>query len=234
MNLPTSFSNAVPLRCTRLKALHISRARAVEWLALGAIMALAVALRFYNLDALGEANHYYTAAVQAMLQSWHNFFFAAAEPGGSVTVDKPPVGLWFQVVSAYFFGVNGFGVLLPQLLAGVLSVILVYHLIRCTFGPLPGLVAALALTITPVAVAPDRNNTMESTLILTLLLAAAATLWFQYRTAASFVQSVAWLHGVLTLFGLGLLALLASIRFRRVAVIGLVCLLAALMVTPGI
>jgi 4-amino-4-deoxy-L-arabinose transferase-like glycosyltransferase len=156
------------------RVLSISRTSALEWLALGAIVTLAAVLRFANLEALGEANHYYTAAVQAMLQSWHNFFFAAAEPGGSVTVDKPPVGLWFQVISAYFFGVNGVGVLLPQIVAGILSVLVVYHLVRKSFGTVAGSLAALALAITPVVVATDRNNTMDSTLILTLLLAAWA------------------------------------------------------------
>ncbi len=144
------------------------------WIGLGAIVALAAVLRFANLDALGYANHYYTAAVKAMLQSWHNFFFVAAEPGGSVSIDKPPVGLWLETISAYFFGVNGFGVLLPEILAGILSVIVVYHLVRRSFGTVAGLIAALALAITPVVVATDRNNTMDSTLVLTLLLAAWA------------------------------------------------------------
>jgi len=133
---------------------------------------LAAVLRFANLAALGYANHYYTAGVASMLQSWHNFFFVAAEPGGSVSIDKPPVGLWLQAISAYVFGVNGFGVLLPQILAGILSVIVLYHLVRRWFGTGAGLLAALALAITPVVVATDRNNTMDSPLILTLLLAA--------------------------------------------------------------
>lgn len=165
---------AVDKKVIRNWASRISRAQLLEIAGLIAVIALAAALRFANLDALGDANHYYTAAVRAMLQSWHNFFFAAAEPGGSVSVDKPPVGLWFQVISAYFFGVNGFGVLLPQIIAGILSVIVVYYLVRRWFGAVAGLIAGLALAITPVVVATDRNNTMDSTLILTLLLAAWA------------------------------------------------------------
>jgi 4-amino-4-deoxy-L-arabinose transferase-like glycosyltransferase len=153
---------------------RLARTHVLEWIALAVIIALATTLRLANLDALGDANHYYTAAVKAMLQSWHNFFFATAEPGGSVSVDKPPVGLWFQAVSAYFFGVNGFGVLLPQIIAGILSVVLVYYLVRRRFGAIAGLIAGLTLTITPVTVAIDRNNTMDSTLILMLLLAAWA------------------------------------------------------------
>jgi 4-amino-4-deoxy-L-arabinose transferase-like glycosyltransferase len=139
-----------------------------------AIILLASVLRFANLNALGYANHYYSAAMVSMLKSWPNFFYLAAEPGGSVSVDKPPVGLWIQAVSAFFFGVNGFAVLLPEILAGILSLLVIYHLVRRSFGPAAGLLAALALAITPVVVATDRNNTMDSTLILVLLLAAWA------------------------------------------------------------
>jgi 4-amino-4-deoxy-L-arabinose transferase-like glycosyltransferase len=138
------------------------------------ILVLAAVLRGANLGALGYANRYYTAAIVSMLQSWRNFFFVAAEPGGAVSIDKPPVGLWIQAISAYFFGVTGFGVLLPQILAGVLSVVVLYHLVRRWFGVEAGLIAALVLAVTPVAVAVDRNNTMDSTLILVILLAAWA------------------------------------------------------------
>jgi 4-amino-4-deoxy-L-arabinose transferase-like glycosyltransferase len=48
-----------------------------------------------------------------MLTSWHNFFYAAFEPGGSVSVDKPPLGFWLQAISAFFLGVNGFSLALP-------------------------------------------------------------------------------------------------------------------------
>ncbi len=138
------------------------------------ILLLAAWLRFSNLDSIGYGNHYYTATVKSMLQSWHNFFFVSAEPGASVSVDKPPVGFWIQSVSAYFLGVNGFAVVLPEIIAGLLSVVLVFHLVRRSFGTLAGLLAALALAITPVVVATDRNNTIDSLLILTLLLAAWA------------------------------------------------------------
>ena len=138
------------------------------------VVLLAAWLRFSNLDSIGYGNHYYTATVKSMLQSWHNFFFVAAEPGGSVSVDKPPVGFWFQALSAYFLGVNGFAVVLPEIIAGLLSVVLVFHLVRRSFGTAAGLLAGLALTVTPVVVATDRNNTIDSLLIFTLLLAAWA------------------------------------------------------------
>ncbi|MEI7643974.1 MAG: glycosyltransferase family 39 protein [Chloroflexales bacterium] len=143
-------------------------------LALGAIMLLAGVLRCANLRTLGAANEYYTAGVASMLRSWGNFFFLAAEPGGSVSIDKPPLGLWVQAASAYALGVSGFAVVLPQIIAGLLAILVLSHLIRRQFGGGAGLLAALALAITPVAVAADRNNTMDSLLVLALLLAAWA------------------------------------------------------------
>lgn len=145
-------------------------------IALSLILLLAGALRFANLDALGYGNSYYAAAIESMRQSWHNFFFAAAEPGGSVSVDKPPVGLWFQVGSVLLFGFNGFALLLPQIMSGILSVVLLYHLVQRRFGVGAGLLAALVLAIDPITIATNRNNTMDSTLILFLLLAAWAFL----------------------------------------------------------
>ncbi len=139
-----------------------------------AIMGLSFALHMYNIESIGDANSYYTAAVKSMLQSWSNFFFVAAEPGGSVTVDKPPLGLWIEAVFAYFLGVSGFSVSLPNILAGVFSVPLLYAMIKKYAGELAGLVAAFVMAFTPVFVATNRNNTMDGLLVFFLLLAAWA------------------------------------------------------------
>lgn len=141
---------------------------------LAGILLLSIALHFVNLSAIGDANTYYTAAAQSMLQSWHNFFFVAAEPGGSVTVDKPPLGLWIEAAFALFLGLSGVTVSLPNILAGILSVPLLYHLVKKYLGALAGLVAALVLVITPIALATDRNNTIDGMLVFVLLLAAWA------------------------------------------------------------
>jgi len=150
------------------------RERRLALIALGAILLLGGFLRFYRLGNYTIGNTYYAAMVKSMLTSWHDFFVAAFEPGGSVTVDKPPLGFWIQAISAYFLGVNGFALALPQALAGTLSIALLYCLVRRQFGPGPGLVAALVLAITPIAVATERNNTIDGLLVFTLLLAAWA------------------------------------------------------------
>ena len=143
-------------------------------LIVAAIMIASFALHIYNIESIGYANEYYTAAVEAMLKSWSNFFFVAAEPGGSVTVDKPPLGLWIQAVFAYFLGVSGFSVTLPNILAGVFGIGLLYHMVKKYMGELAGITAAFVMAITPVFIATNRNNTMDGMLVFTLLLAAWA------------------------------------------------------------
>ena len=136
------------------------------------IMALSFGLHMYNIESIGDANAYYTAAVKSMLMSWKNFFFVAAEPGGSVTVDKPPLGLWIEAVFAYSLGVSGFSVSLPNILAGVFGIPLLYAMVKKYIGELAGLIAAFVMAITPVFVATNRNNTMDGLLVFFLLLAA--------------------------------------------------------------
>jgi len=145
-----------------------------HYLALTGVMLLAIFFHFFRLDQEGFGNLYYAAAVKSMLTSWHNFFFVSFDPGGFVTVDKPPLGLWIQAASAWLFGFTGWSLLLPQALAGVLSVLLLYHLVQRVFGPATGLLAALMLALTPIFVAANRNNTMDSQLLFTSLLAAWA------------------------------------------------------------
>src|SRR5437667_3699318 len=132
-------------------------------------------MNFYELGKNGFGS-YYPPAVRSMMDSWHNFFFASYDPGGFVTIDKPPVGFWFEVASAKLFGFNSVSILLPQALAGVLSVLLLYYLVRRHFGVMAGLLAALALAITPISVVTNRNNTIDSTLVLVMLLGAWAVL----------------------------------------------------------
>lgn len=161
------------------------------------IMAASFALHMINIESIGNANAYYTAAVESMLQSWSNFFFVAAEPGGSVTVDKPPLGLWVQAVFAYFLGVSGFSVTLPNILAGVFGIGLLYSMIKKYMGELAGVAAALVMAVTPVFLATNRNNTMDGMLVFTLLLAA----WAFIR--ATETSQLRWLLLGAFLVGLG-------------------------------
>ncbi|MEJ7816902.1 MAG: glycosyltransferase family 39 protein, partial [Rubrobacter sp.] len=142
-------------------------------LALAAILLLSAFLNLFRLTNEGYGIIYYAAAIKDMLASWHNFFFVSFD-AGFVSVDKPPLGLWIQAASAYLLGFSGLSVLLPQALAGILCVALLYLLVHRAFGPVAALVAALTLAVTPISVATSRNNTMDMLLVLTVLLAAWA------------------------------------------------------------
>lgn len=147
-----------------------------QWsrVALGAILLLSAFMNFFLLGQNGYGNFYYTAGVRSMLDSWHNFFFASFDPGGFVSIDKPPLGFWLQTLSAKIFGFTPFSLFLPQAICGVLAAALLYYLVRRHFGEIAGLIAALVLAVTPISVLTDRNNTIDGTLALVLLLAAWA------------------------------------------------------------
>ncbi|QYR23968.1 glycosyltransferase family 39 protein [Paenibacillus sp. sptzw28] len=152
-----------------------TRLRGDIYLAL--ILLLSVVLNGYNIWTDKYANTYYTTAVASMLQSFHNFFYGSLDPAGSVTVDKPPLTFWIQTASAYIFGLHGWSVILPQALAGVGSVVLVYLLLKPTFGLASARIGALVMACMPVAVAVSRTNNIDSMLVFTLLLGA----WLLFR-----------------------------------------------------
>ncbi|WP_376701069.1 glycosyltransferase family 39 protein [Listeria grandensis] len=143
--------------------------RRIDWCLIG-IAVLAAFLNFWGVWNDDTVNPYYTAAVTSMTESWSNFFYGALDPSGFVTVDKPPVALWLQTISALIFGIHGWSVILPQALAGVGSVLLLYFLIKPTFGKWAARIAALVMATTPIAVAVSRTNNVDSILVFVLLL----------------------------------------------------------------
>ncbi|MDP4126910.1 MAG: glycosyltransferase family 39 protein [Bacillota bacterium] len=167
--------------------MKVFKAKRIDLLLIG-IALLAAFLNIYGIWKDQYANAYYTAAVTSMLQSFHNFFFASFDPGGFVTVDKPPVAFWIQTLFASVLGVHGWSVILPQALAGVGSVLLIYVLVKPSFGKTSARLAALVAACTPVAVAVSRTNNVDSLLVFTLL---AAT-WMLFRA----VKTKKWIWSV--------------------------------------
>jgi 4-amino-4-deoxy-L-arabinose transferase-like glycosyltransferase len=147
-----------------------------EHVALALIVVLAAILEFVALDREGWSNLYYAAAVRSMLAGPSTFFFGAFDPGGFITLDKPPLGFWVEVMSARLFGYSGMSLLLPGAVAAIASVWLLARLVARHFGRLAGLIAALVLAVTPISVATARNNTVDSLLVFVVLLAVASVL----------------------------------------------------------
>lgn len=129
-------------------------------------------LHFWALEKEGYSNPYYSAAVQSMLENPSAFFFASFDSGLYVTVDKPALGLWLQALSARVFGVNSFGLLLPSALAGTLSVLVLFLLVRKKWGATAGVIAAGILAFTPILVALSRTNNLDVLLVFFLLCGA--------------------------------------------------------------
>jgi 4-amino-4-deoxy-L-arabinose transferase-like glycosyltransferase len=167
--------DATPVAAVRSVAALRARAR-LHHIALVAVLALAAVLNVHRLAQNGYANIFYSASVKSMLRSLHNFAFASFDPGGLVTVDKPPLALWVQVASAKLFGFSPLSLLLPEAIVGVLAVALLYRLVSYRFGPLAGLAGALALAVFPSFVAVSRDNGVDPVLILLMLLACGAAL----------------------------------------------------------
>ncbi len=142
-----------------------------------ALLALAVvAAVAYGWGMAGASvEPFYGAAARSMSESWHDFIFGAFDPAGTVTVDKLPGALWVQALSLRVFGFHIWALVLPQVVEGVLTILVLYRAVRRLAGPAAGLTAAAVLAVTPVTVLLGRGNVSDSLLILLLVLAADAT-----------------------------------------------------------
>jgi 4-amino-4-deoxy-L-arabinose transferase-like glycosyltransferase len=177
-----------------------------------ALVVVAAGLNLWDLSRNGWANDYYAAAVRSMTMSWHNFLFASFDPSGVMTVDKPPLSLWVEALSARIFGFNSWAILAPQALMGTATVALVYDLVRRPFGRIAGFIGGLTLALTPISVAMSRHNNPDAALIL----CSVAALWFTVRAAEDGRTKWIVLAGIAV--GLGFEAKMA----------------AALLIVPGI
>ena len=155
-------------------AARISATTPGERVAWAAVTLVALVLDTWRLDVNRLGNQYYAAAAQSMGGSWHSFFFASFDPGGYISVDKPPVALWASALSARMFGYGSWSLLLPSALAGAGSVALLWTTVRRTSGPVAATVAGAVLALSPINVAVNRLNLPEPFLILSLVAAAWA------------------------------------------------------------
>jgi 4-amino-4-deoxy-L-arabinose transferase-like glycosyltransferase len=155
-------NTALRLPLPRLRAVSIRLPRPE----LGVLLALAAVLDLWALSRNGWANDYYSAAVRSMSGSWHNFLYASFDSSGVMTVDKPPLALWVQALSARVFGFSSLSLLVPQALMGIASVGLLYDLVRRRFGRLAAFAGGLVLALTPMTVAISRHNNPDALLVL--------------------------------------------------------------------
>jgi 4-amino-4-deoxy-L-arabinose transferase-like glycosyltransferase len=143
----------------------------------------------YAWNATGNLEVYYAAAARSMSMSWHNFFFGAFDPAGTITVDKLPGAFWIQALSVRLFGVHAWAIVAPQVLEGMASVLVLYRLVRRLAGARAAILAAAVFVVCPATVALNRGNISDTLMILLVLLAADATV----RAAVSGrLRSLVW------------------------------------------
>ena len=107
-----------------------------------------------------------------MSTSWRDFFFGTFDPAGTISLDKLPGAFWVQALSVRIFGLHTWSIVLPQVIEGVLSILVLFRLVRRLCGPGAGLLASFLLAVSPANVALDRGNISDTLMILLLLLAA--------------------------------------------------------------
>jgi 4-amino-4-deoxy-L-arabinose transferase-like glycosyltransferase len=156
------------------------------WAAVALITLAAALLRLVYIGRVSP-DPFYDAAVRSMGLSWHNFFFGAFEPGGSVSIDKPPVDLWLQVASVKLFGFSSTTLKLPEVFAGIAAVPLLFAAVRRMWSTAAGIAAAVGLAVLPVEVITSRSDTMDGVMMALIVLA----LWLIVRACET--GRYAWL-----------------------------------------
>ncbi len=154
----------------------------------------------WNLTSSGDANSFYAAAVQAGTKSWKAFFFGSLDSSNFITVDKPPASLWIMELSGRILGFGSFSMLLPQVLEGVVTVALLYAVIRRWYGHRAGLLAGALVAVTPVAALMFRFNNPDALLVMLMTAGAYGT------TRATEKANSRWLMVAGTALGFAFLA----------------------------
>lgn len=172
-----------------------------------ALLAATAALYLWNLDINGWANPFYSAAAQAGADNFTAFFFGSSDPANSISVDKPPLALWFMSLSVKLFGLSPWSILVPQALMGVATVWFVYRITADYCGHRWGLLAGTMMAVTPTAAMIFRFNNPDA--LLTLIMTASAYVTIRAMRA----RQVRWLALTGALVGAGFLTKQLQVAF---------------------
>jgi 4-amino-4-deoxy-L-arabinose transferase-like glycosyltransferase len=135
------------------------------------IAALAALLYGWNIAHSGYA-YFYSTAVKSMSVSWKAFFYGALDPGATVTIDKLAGSFLPQALSARVFGFHQWSLTLPQVIEGVVSVLVIHRIVRRWAGAVPAVLAAGLFALTPVLASMFGHPMEDGALTMCLVLAA--------------------------------------------------------------
>jgi 4-amino-4-deoxy-L-arabinose transferase-like glycosyltransferase len=139
------------------------------------ILAMAAVLFTWDIQHSGF-HPFYSETAHSMARSWKGFLFGSFDPGNSITIDKLPGFLWPQALSVRIFGFHGWALTLPQVVEGMLSVVVLHRAVRRWAGVNAGLLATGAYILTPAIAGLFRTEVEDPSFTLLVLLAADATL----------------------------------------------------------
>jgi len=243
--IPRTIPTWRPRPLVGLRAIARGRTDEPAWVrvAFVGVIALAALLYVWNLAVSGYANTYYSAAALSAGQSWSAFFFGSFDAANFITVDKPPAAIWLMGLSVRVFSLSSWSVLLPQALAGVATVAILFAAVRRSFGPVAAVIAGVVMALTPAAVLIFRYNNPDA--LLTLLLVAGA--WALLRaiehgrlrwvalaaTCVGFAFLTKYLQAYLVLPGFALVYLVAANTTLRRRLVGLLVAAVTVLVTSG-
>lgn len=123
---------------------------------------------------LGELHGFYAPAVKSMSENWKAFFYGGYDSAASITLDKLPGAFMVEALSARVFGFSTWSVLLPQVIETVVTVLVLYGVVRRWLGPVAGILAAAAFATTPIVAALAHAEISDTLLTMLLVLAADA------------------------------------------------------------
>ena len=156
--------------------------------ALLGIAAVAALLYARNLAGAGLAP-FYSVAVKSMSVSWKAFFYGAFDPSATITIDKLAGSFLPQALSARIFGFHPWSLALPQVIEGVVSVLVMYRVVRRWAGPAAGLLAAGIFAATPIAASMFGHSMEDGALTMCLVLAADS---WQRAVMEGRLRSLCW------------------------------------------
>ncbi|MCY1674076.1 glycosyltransferase family 39 protein [Pseudarthrobacter sp. SL88] len=108
-------------------------------------------------------------------------FFGSSDPENSITVDKPPLSLWIMGISVRIFGFNPMAMLMPQVLMGVGTTLLIYLILRRYVSAAAALLASVTFFTTPIVTLLSRYNNPDPLMLLLM----TAALWCTIRSIES-------------------------------------------------
>jgi 4-amino-4-deoxy-L-arabinose transferase-like glycosyltransferase len=143
------------------------------WAALVGVAAAAAVVYAWGITR-SSLHEYYSPAVKSMSENWKAFFYGAYDPAASITLDKLPGAFQVQALSARLFGFHAWSVLAPQVVEAVITVVVLFVVVRRWRGPTAGLLAATFYAVTPIVAALAHAEIADTLLVMLLVLAAAA------------------------------------------------------------